>query len=145
MTGYIDIVDERIKVLSEIKDNWYSDGLNPDGIGKSYREDDLKWFREFWLKYFENKLDLNPYIFPTVEGGIMVEWDASKHLHCNLEINLDKKTGDVSIDDFSNYRHDIDINRCTLESVDLTKDISVDLIVALIDGATKNMFKERKN
>ena len=35
---YIDVVDERIRVLASIKDNWYTDEDFPNGIGKSFSE-----------------------------------------------------------------------------------------------------------
>ena len=93
---YIDVVDERIKVLSSIKDNWYKDEDFPNGIGKSFSKEGLEWFRKFWLKYFEDKTDMEPYIYPTVDGEIQIEWNTFNRVaDSQLVINPETKIGDA--------------------------------------------------
>jgi hypothetical protein len=60
-------VNVRLSQLSKLADNWY------DGTGKAPNSDLLKQFGEYFGLYYNQELPL-PSIFPTIEGGIQLEW-----------------------------------------------------------------------
>ena len=80
------IVVERIQHLEEtVKDGWY------EGDGKGLSSEGIKWL----LEKVDLLIKINPfpYIYPTLEGGILVEYD-SELFDASLEINLETHMGE---------------------------------------------------
>lgn len=75
----------RIAELMELQDGWYN------GTGRAPRREDLDWLvRTFEQKYPD---DLPPpFLYPTVEGGIRVEWTLPP-FELSLEIEATKRCG----------------------------------------------------
>lgn len=67
------IVRERIEEFLSLEKGWHKDIDCPEGVGNPYSIEDLNWFMDFWNEYFEKKIDLTPFIYPMVDGGIDVE------------------------------------------------------------------------
>jgi len=132
---YIDVVDERINVLASIKDNWYTDEDFPNGIGKSFSKEGLEWFREFWLKYFEDKTNMEPYIYPTIDGEIQIEWNTFNSIaDSQLVINPKTKKGtyyvfsERSLLDEPEFKLEV-----RLENIDLTDEDAIYFVTRLCE------------
>ncbi len=87
---YINILDpldipSRIEEFRSLKDGWLNGekGLIPS-------EEDLSWFSDAFESYFVDDLIL-PYLFPTPEGGLLLEWTIGDH-DMSLEVLLPKHT-----------------------------------------------------
>ena len=134
---YIDVVDERIRVLASIKDNWYTDDDFPNGIGKSFNKEGLEWFREFWVKYFEDKTNMEPYIYPTIDGEIQIEWNTFNSIaDSQLVINPKTKKGtyyvfsEKSLFDEPEFKLEV-----RLENIDLTDEDAIYFVTRLCEAA----------
>ena len=77
---------ERFKELSQLTDGWL------DGDGVALSETGLKWLKNELDKHYSDELPF-PYIFPTPQGKILLEWKIKRH-SISLEIDLENKTGD---------------------------------------------------
>jgi len=76
-------VPSRIEELRSLGNGWL-DGEN--GIALS--DNDLTWFSDAFELNFDNDLML-PYLFPTPEGGLLLEWTINEH-DLSLEVFLVK-------------------------------------------------------
>ena len=132
---YIDVVDERIRVLASIKDNWYTDDDLPNGIGKSFSKEGLEWFREFWLKYFEDKTDMEPYIYPTVDGEIQIEWNTFNRVaDSQLVVNPETKIGTYYVFSGKSLLDEPEFKlEVRLENIDLTNEDAIYFVTHLCE------------
>jgi hypothetical protein len=77
-------VGARIQELKGLKDGWL------DGEGVAPSDQDLDWMLEFLNKEYPDELPL-PYIFPTPEGGVQLEWTIGSY-DVSLDVDLSEKT-----------------------------------------------------
>ena len=70
----------RVEQLRLLKDGWL------DGYGTALNQDGLTWF----VEHFPIELSL-PYLYPTAEGGLRVEW-SNIDSEMSLDINLSTKS-----------------------------------------------------
>lgn len=75
-------VSARIDDFRSLKNGWI-DGEN----GLALAEENLNWFLNQFESIFSNELPL-PYVYPTEEGGLQLEWEFSEH-DISVEINLE--------------------------------------------------------
>ena len=78
-------VANQLSRFRDMKDGWY------DGEGKAPAISDLEWLSEHYDKFVPNDIML-PNIFPTLEGGIEMEW-AHKNNAISFEIDLETHQG----------------------------------------------------
>lgn len=75
-------VPSRLKELTALQDGW----LN--GEGKALDKKEIRWFVEMFERFFPNDLPF-PYVYPTVEGNIQLEWTFGT---CELSLEVDLKS-----------------------------------------------------
>ena len=84
---------ERIQELSELQKGW----LNGDG--ESIPREFLEWFSSGYKEYLET-VPLYPYLFPTILGGLSLEYDTKNNVSVEIDpltrkaefiVNLEKK------------------------------------------------------
>jgi hypothetical protein len=73
-------VPARLEEIALLKDGWL------DGKGQSPPREGLHWLGQAFTSYYPDDLPL-PYIYPTPEGGLQLEWTLGVH-EVSLEINL---------------------------------------------------------
>lgn len=102
-------VPSRLEELSMLEAGW----LNGEGIGM--KKEDLAWFAELFENNYNPALPL-PYLYPTPQGGVQLEWTFENH-DISLNIDLVKKSGfyqslnqitDTVIENTLNLTSDID-------------------------------------
>ena len=76
-------VPARIDDLRNLKDGWL------DGEGIAPTEENLSWFSTTFETHYPSDLQL-PFVYPTAEGGLQLEWSISP-LEISLEVNLGSK------------------------------------------------------
>lgn len=79
------LVNVRIDELKQLEHGW----LNGQGFAPPHAG--LDWFGEAFNCYFPEDLP-RPYLYPTPEGGVRVEWSAKPH-ELSLDIDLKARTG----------------------------------------------------
>jgi len=79
-------IGTRIEELRSIKNGWL------DGKGIAPDQTALDWVSKQFHTNYPEELTL-PYIYPTTEGGLQVEWDIEEQ-DISLEINLLKHTAE---------------------------------------------------
>ena len=79
-------VAARVEELGSLKDGWL------DGKGVAPTREGLRWFLAAFDRHFPDDT-LLPYLYPTAEGGIRMEWTARPH-ELSVEIDLRKRAGD---------------------------------------------------
>jgi hypothetical protein len=75
----------QIESIRNLKDGWL------DGEGKAPSHVALTWFVQTFDRYWVDPLPL-PYIYPTYEGGISLEWSIG-YWELSLDIDLTSHTG----------------------------------------------------
>lgn len=75
----LDVVS-RLEEISELREGWYN------GIGKGFSFKDLSSFESHFDEEFDTSLPL-PYIYPTVDGKLQLEWNTPTDI-ISLEISL---------------------------------------------------------
>ena len=70
----------RLDELRRLEDGWL------DGVGIAPGSDELEWLAAGFDRHYPDDLPL-PYLYPTVEGGVRVEWSLSD-FEISLEVNL---------------------------------------------------------
>lgn len=80
----------RINYLRDLKDGWCDRGFN-GGIAPPHKG--LNWLEYMLISYYPADLP-QPYIYPTLEGGVELKWHNLSENRVILEINLEEKTGD---------------------------------------------------
>lgn len=81
----LDIV-VRVHELKLLKRGWL------DGKGEALEPQKLEWFVEMFQNYYADDAKL-PYLFPTPEGNLLVEWPLGKN-SVSLEIDLSTRVAD---------------------------------------------------
>ena len=82
-------VSMRLDELRKMKDGWLDgEGVAPDREG-------LEWFETMMEDYYPEDLPL-PYIYPTGEGNLQLEWDM-ENLDVSLEVDLSTHEGELHI------------------------------------------------
>jgi hypothetical protein len=76
----------RVQQLKTLKDGWL------DGSGLAPSMDGLDWLAAALNKHYPVDLAL-PFIYPTPEGGVQLEWPFSPQ-EPSLQIDLNRKTGE---------------------------------------------------
>ncbi|CCQ96694.1 hypothetical protein CULT_480023 [[Clostridium] ultunense Esp] len=71
-------VPTRLEELSLLKDGWF------DGEGKALDKNGIKWFADLFTRFYPDELPL-PYVFPTIEGDIRLEWSMGPY-EASLEL-----------------------------------------------------------
>ena len=84
-----DNINLEFKKLHSLQDGWL------DGEGKAPDRKGLEWFETMMEDYYPEDLPL-PYIYPTGEGNLLLEWDIGK-LDVSLEIGINKREGELHI------------------------------------------------
>ena len=77
-------IESRLEELAELHDGWL------DGKGLAPNHENMLWLGKAFDERFNPVLPL-PYLYPTAEGGIQVEWSLADW-QVSLEINLDSKS-----------------------------------------------------
>ncbi|WP_028987567.1 hypothetical protein [Thermicanus aegyptius] len=91
--------------LSLLKDGWF------DGEGKALDKNGVKWFTDLFKSFYPEELPM-PYVFPTIDGGIRLEWSIGPH-EVSLESNLKTKNG---------YWHVLNVENEQVEERELSLD-----------------------
>lgn len=78
-------VAERLDRIQELKPGWL------DGQGFTPEVDDLKWLKEQFKLYYPEDMK-PPYLYPTPEGGVLMEWSLGKE-EVSLEMEFVDHTG----------------------------------------------------
>ncbi len=73
-------VRSRLDELRRLEDGWL------DGDGKAPGSEELEWLAAGFDQHYPDDLPL-PYLYPTSEGGVRVEWSLSDY-EVSLEVNL---------------------------------------------------------
>lgn len=73
----------RLDEFRAIQDGWL------DGDGKAPSLHGIDWLSSSLKRYYSSDLPL-PYIYPTPEGGVSLEWSLGSH-RASLEIDLDTR------------------------------------------------------
>lgn len=133
------IVRERIEEFLSLEKGWYKDIDCPEGVGNPYSIEDLNWFMDFWNEYFEKKIDLTPFIYPMVDGGIDVEWDISDIITFVLEIDIKQKIGNFRM--YKNEEVDDAFLGYVLENFNLENPKNINNILSVINENLYNYFK----
>ena len=89
-------VTARLAEFKEMQDGW-ADGMQHakdwgKGYGKAPNPAGLDWLARAFEINYPDDLPL-PYIYPTPEGGIEVEWSLGP-FEISLEVNLETRTGE---------------------------------------------------
>lgn len=111
-TQHIEILDPndvtaRCEELALLKAGWCDGGgVPPDREG-------LKWFNSAW-EALERDAVPQPYIYPTEDGGIQLEWTIANH-EISAEVNLSGKTAvlrsvDVATGDMTESEADLSVD-----------------------------------
>lgn len=100
----LDILDPfdvsiRLMELSELENGWY-DGLQ----GKAFSITELEIFEKLFYDFYQDKLPL-PAIFPTLSGGLVLEWKKNK-VEITVEIDLSKMSATLYYFDMVNDDND---------------------------------------
>ena len=104
----------QLERLRDLEDGW-ADGMQPadqwgEGYGKAPSPRGIEWLvDQFTVNY--PVYALKPYIYPTPEGGVSLEWSLGPH-RASLEIDLDTYQAewhclDLSTDE--SYEHDLQL------------------------------------
>ena len=78
-------IGARLDELLQLKRGWF------DGKGEAYDPNDLAWIEEIMTLYYPDELP-SPYIYPTPEGNLLLEWE-DERFDISLEIDLSAKKG----------------------------------------------------
>lgn len=81
---------ERLNELSQLEDGWF------DGEGLAPLADSMSWLEEAWCTHAAHLPE--PYIYPTLEGGLSLEWDKPGN-GLTLELDLATKQGRASLEE----------------------------------------------
>lgn len=80
--------------LSRLRRGWLS------GEGEEFSNDDIDWLKDVFNSYLKH-LPVLPYIYPTPEGGVMMEWTVKKK-EISIEVDLLTHQGVYHSYDFNN-------------------------------------------
>lgn len=86
-------VPAQLDEIRSVKNGWL------DGCGTAPSHNGLDWLSETFSRYYPHNATL-PYVCPTPEGGISMEWSVGKR-EIGLEIDVEKHSGEWSWDDIS--------------------------------------------
>lgn len=81
----------RLEELSLLQDGWL------DGQGKALDQQGLDWFADSFSRLYSEELPW-PYVYPTVEGNIRLEWEFETR-ELSLEVDLHDRTGEWHVVD----------------------------------------------
>lgn len=76
-------VSVRLNEFLALKDGWL------DGKGKAPSKVGLDWFSATFETQYPDELPF-PYVYPTAEGGIQIEWSLAGH-EVSLEVSLESR------------------------------------------------------
>lgn len=86
---------KRVEEFKELKKGWYGPYYGED-VGEPLSSEGINWFLNKMEKYWE--LDW-PYIYPTIEGNLYLEFEIPSDdrgtNECIIEINLKDKTAEL--------------------------------------------------
>lgn len=83
------ILGDRMAVLQELKDGWFNgDGLAPSGDG-------LSWLHEWMGKMITFFSAPCPFIYPTTDGGVSLEWDIGG-VDFTIKVNLETRSAVIT-------------------------------------------------
>ncbi len=91
-------IGARLDELRLLKRGWL------DGKGEALDRDALAWLEEMMTLYYPDELP-SPYIYPTPEGNLLLEWEDERY-DVSLEIDLSAKRGWLHILDLSTEEDD---------------------------------------
>lgn len=86
-------IGARLDELRQLKRGWF------DGKGEAFDPNALAWLEEMMTLYYPDELP-PPYIYPTPEGNLLLEWE-DESFDITLEIDLSTKKGWLHILDLS--------------------------------------------
>ncbi|CAN0411642.1 unnamed protein product, partial [Phaeothamnion confervicola] len=95
----------RLKEFKTLKDGWL------DGVGVAPRQEGLDWLAQRLLKTYPQSLPI-PYIYPTPEAGVQLEWRFPNH-EASLSVDLQKRVGewqDLTMDTQADVYKELDLN-----------------------------------
>ena len=125
-------VPARLDEMRNLSDGW-AEGMQPLNADRSPasrapRHEGLDWLSEVFEQIYPEELS-NPYAYPTLEGGVQVEWSIAPH-EATLEINLEEKTGEwhsINLDSDESTLEDIRLDdQGWLEVIGKIKDLEFD-------------------
>lgn len=79
-------ISDRLEYLSTVEDGWF------EGRGVALDKAGLRWLDNQVADHFVSTDLPLPFIFPTVPGGVMVEW-STERFEGAIEIDLEARTG----------------------------------------------------
>ncbi|MEK6261885.1 MAG: hypothetical protein AABP62_25075 [Planctomycetota bacterium] len=79
-------VRARLEEIRHLRDGWM------DGKGVAPSNAGVNWFTKTFEAHYSVDLP-QPFIYPTVEGGLQLEWSLGEH-ELSLEVDLTHHTGD---------------------------------------------------
>jgi len=83
-------LSNRISELRELKDGWL------DGEGMAPSGDGLSWLFELVGKLITFHQAPCPYIYPTPDGGVSLEWDIGGDKEFTIDVNLATHAGVIA-------------------------------------------------
>ena len=79
-------ISERLHYLATVEDGWF------EGRGVALDRMGLRWLDNQMADHFVGTDLPLPFIFPTVPGGVIVEWSLER-FECAIEIDLQSRSG----------------------------------------------------
>ena len=79
-------ISDRLAYLATVEDGWF------EGRGVSLDKAGLRWLDCQIHNHFVSTDLPMPFLFPTVPGGVMMEWSLER-FECAIEIDLKARTG----------------------------------------------------
>ena len=89
----------RLDELRRLKDGWL------DGLGKAPTAESLDWLARTFCAQYSADLP-RPYIYPTAEGGVQLEWSLGSR-EASLEILLDDRSAEWHVLDLSSDEQEV--------------------------------------
>lgn len=105
-------LSSRLRELRNLQEGWL------DGAGRAPTIVGLDWFEKAFEANYPDDLP-QPYVYPTAEGGLQLEWSLGGH-ELSLEVDLDHHSGawhsldlqtqqdetkEIALDDDSGWKH----------------------------------------
>ena len=79
----------RLRELSLLKQGWL------DGVfGSPLKTSFIQWIADLFKKYYPSNIQL-PYIYPTAEGGLSLEWDDDRYVEFSVDIDPETRVGSL--------------------------------------------------
>lgn len=109
-------ISVRLHELLKLRDNWFE-----GNEGKQLNKENTSLFEEYFNNYYDSALKL-PAIFPTLNGGIVLEWNKDD-IEISLEVNLNNFEAEILYFDMNHDSNDFQ-KKIDLKTPDDWKEIN---------------------